>query len=63
MNISSNISCIEEMDFTKLSKTELLAKCKELDITKYKSKNKKELIILLENKYFEIPDNFIPKVF
>jgi len=53
MNISSNISCIEEMDFTKLSKTELLAKCKELDITKYKSKNKKELIILLEKKLSE----------
>ena len=35
-NIVSNI----EMDLTKLSKTELLVKCEENGIKKYKSKNK-----------------------
>ena len=44
-DINSNITCIiEEMDLTKLSKTELLAKCEEIGIKKYKSKNKEELI-------------------
>jgi site-specific DNA-methyltransferase (adenine-specific) len=50
-NITYNI---EEMntintDITKLSKSELLEKCKEIGITKCKSKSKSELIILLEN--------------
>lgn len=46
----SNITCIiEDMDLTKLSKTELLAKCEELGIAKYKSKNKSELIQLINN--------------
>ena len=46
----SNISCImEEMDLTNLSKTELLAKCEEHGITKCKSKNKNELIELINN--------------
>ena len=53
-DISSNITCIieemEEMDFTKLSKTELLEKCEELGIKKCKSKNKGELIDLLNVK-------------
>jgi DNA (cytosine-5)-methyltransferase 1 len=35
------------MDLTKLLKTELLEKCKELGLTKYKSKNKNELIELI----------------
>jgi len=35
------------MDLTKLSKTKLLVKCEELGITKCKSKNKSELIILI----------------
>lgn len=53
-DISSNITCIiEEMDLTKLSKTELLEKCEELGIKKCKSKNKGELIALLENKPVE----------
>jgi DNA modification methylase len=54
-NISSNITCIvEEMDLTKLTKTELLEKCEELGIKKCNSKNKKdELIALLENKPIE----------
>ena len=52
--ISSNINCnIEEMDLTKLSKTELLAKCEEKGIKKCKSKNKEELINLLQNKPIE----------
>ena len=50
----SNITCIiEEMDLTKLSKTELLEKCEKLGIKKYKSKNKEELINLLQNKPIE----------
>ena len=38
------------MNLLKLSKIELLAKCKELGITKYKSKNKETLIAILEAK-------------
>ena len=38
------------MDLSKLSKKELFNKCEELGITKYKSKNKTELILLIENK-------------
>jgi DNA adenine methylase len=50
-DISSNITCItEEMDLTKLSKIDLLAKCEELGITKCKSKNKGELIDLIHFK-------------
>jgi len=50
-DISSNITCIiEEMELTKLSKTELLAKCEELGIKKCKSKNKGELIDLINTK-------------
>ena len=45
---TSNIPyIIKEMDLTKLSKTDLLAKCEELGITKCKSKNKGELIELI----------------
>ena len=44
----NNINCIiEKMDLTKLSKTELLEKCEELGIKKCKSKNKGELIELI----------------
>ena len=59
------------MDLTKLSKTELLKKCEELRITKYKSKNKCELIelinthisikpieIIIENDHLNINKNF-----
>jgi DNA (cytosine-5)-methyltransferase 1 len=50
-DISSNITfIIEEMDFTKLTKIELLAKCEEVGITKCKSKNKGELISLINAK-------------
>jgi DNA (cytosine-5)-methyltransferase 1 len=42
---SNNI--IEIMDYTKLSKKELLAKCEELNIAKCKSKNKQQLIELI----------------
>ena len=42
--INSNMNCItEKMDLTKLSKTELLAKCEEIGIKKCKTKNKEEL--------------------
>lgn len=46
----NNIVCNIEMDLTKLSKTELLAKCQENEIKKYKSKNKCELIDLINSK-------------
>jgi hypothetical protein len=50
-DIISNIICIiEEMDLTKLTKTELLDKCEELGIKKCKSKNKGELIDLINVK-------------
>jgi DNA adenine methylase len=50
-DISNNITCIiEEMDLTKLTKTELLEKCEELGIKKCKSKNKCELIDLINVK-------------
>ena len=38
------------MELTKLSNTELLAKCEELGINKCKSKNKGELIDLINSK-------------
>ena len=41
-NITINI--IEQMDTSKMSKLELLEKCKELEITKCNSKNKSQLI-------------------
>lgn len=53
MTDKNNIVCNIEMDLTKLSKTELLAKCEENGIKKCKSKNKEELINLLQNKPIE----------
>jgi len=55
---NNNINCIiKEMDLTKgslalntLSKKELLKKCEDLRIKKYKSKNKKELVELINYK-------------
>lgn len=47
-NITINIT--EQMDISKMSKLELLEKCKELGITKCSSKNKGELIDLINNK-------------
>lgn len=38
---------MSEINLTKLSKKELLVKCEEIGIKKYKSKNKKELIALI----------------
>ena len=50
-NISNNItSIVKEMDLTNLSKTTLLSKCEELGLTKCKSKNKAELINLINSK-------------
>ena len=40
---------IDNIDLNKLTKTEILIKCEELGITKYKSKNKKELVQLIDN--------------
>ena len=61
LNNMDNIVCnIEEMDLTKLSKPELLAKCEELGITKCKSKNKGELIDLINSKSQQIKEK--PKI-
>jgi 2-polyprenyl-3-methyl-5-hydroxy-6-metoxy-1,4-benzoquinol methylase len=53
--ISNNtIDITEQMDISKLSKIELLEKCKELGITKSGSKNKSQLIELIsKNKVIE----------
>ena len=49
-DISSNITCeIKKMDLTKMSKTKLLEKCEELGIKKCNSKNKGELINLIND--------------
>ena len=40
-------------DILKMKKPELLAKCKELGITKYSAKNKSELIELINKKKLE----------
>ena len=50
MTDKNNIVCNIEMDLTKLSKLELLAKCEEFGITKCKSKNKSELIDIINKK-------------
>jgi site-specific DNA-methyltransferase (adenine-specific) len=49
-NNNNIVSNIKEIDLNKLSKTELMAKCEELGITKYKSKNKGKLINLINKK-------------
>jgi DNA (cytosine-5)-methyltransferase 1 len=43
------VNLTEKMDITKLNKTQLLDKCKELNIKKYSSKNKLQLIELINN--------------
>lgn len=50
---------ILKMDLTKLLKKELLTKCEELEITKYKSKNKEELIKLINDKSNNYKYNFL----
>ena len=54
-NITINIT--KQMDISKMSKLDLLKKCKELGITKYSSKNKSQLIELIngKNKVVEEP--------
>lgn len=47
-NITNNT--IKQMDFSKMSKLELLEKCKELGIIKCSSKNKSQLIELINSK-------------
>jgi len=47
--MSNESSIIKDMDFSKLSKTHLLAKCKERGLKHYKSKNKEELVTLLQS--------------
>ena len=53
MTDKNNIVCNIKMDLTKLSKTELLVKCEENGIKKCKSKNREQLIALLEIKHIE----------
>ena len=45
------------MDLTKATKPELLAKCEELGFEKYKSKNKRKLIELINSKSSQTPEN------
>ena len=60
MTDTSNIVCnIEEMDLTKLTKAELLARCEEKGITKCKTKTKEQLIHLLEDKPVQKKGGFI----
>mgnify|MGYP001184661674 FL=1 len=55
-NNNNNIVCnIEEMEVTKLTKPELLAKCKELGMKNYRNKNKSELIELIKGKKEQEP--------
>jgi DNA adenine methylase len=44
------VALTKDINLTKLSKTELFTKCEELGITKYKSKNKQQLIELINEK-------------
>ena len=55
LNVTENIKTIQELDLTKLSKTQLLNKCQELGISKCKSKNKVELMNIINN--FKIQPN------
>ena len=62
-NIENNITINtkEQMDISKMSKLELLEKCKELGITKCSSKNKFQLIELINSnsKVIEDPDTIL----
>ncbi len=49
------INTIEQMDISKMSKIDLLEKCKEMGITKCSSKNKPQLIELINSKQ-QIPN-------
>ena len=46
---SNNIETVQELDLTKLSKTQLLNKCQQLGVSKCKSKNKAELMGIINN--------------
>lgn len=49
-NINTLIKISEQMDISKMNKLELLNKCKELGITKCNSKNKSQLIEIINSK-------------
>lgn len=49
-NSNMTINFTEQMDITKMNKLELLEKCKELGITKCSSKNKSQLLELINDK-------------
>ena len=44
-----------------LSKKDLLLKCETLNIQQYKTKNKAELIILIQNKLSNVEETYIDK--
>ena len=46
------VALTKDINLTKLSKTELLKKCEELEITKCKSKNKEQLIEYYSNQQY-----------
>jgi DNA adenine methylase len=48
----------EELDLTKILRVELLEKCEDLGIKKYKSKNKKQLIDLINGETNKAKDEF-----
>jgi len=50
MNNNNIIFNIEEMDLTKLSKNDLFIRCEQLGLKKYKSKNKDELIQMIQHQ-------------
>jgi DNA modification methylase len=60
MIYSNNKMNIEEIDLTKLSKTELLLKCQEKGLTKYKSKKKNELIDMINSALKVTPKKVTP---
>ena len=60
-NITTNIT--EQMDISKMSKIDLLEKCKELGITKCSSKNKSQLIELINcNKVLKKDCSIEPEI-
>lgn len=62
MTDTNNIIChIEEINLNTMSKLELLLKCQELGIIKCKSKNKSQLIELINNKQLQ-QSNIITKI-
>jgi hypothetical protein len=58
-NIRNNT---EEMDISKMNRMELLRKCKELGIVKCNSKNKAQLIELVNSKQTNVAETRVAEV-